>query len=87
MMIDTIQREATVTTKGQVTIPIDVRKALGLRPEGGPVVFVVNNGVVTIRSTRKLTIEELMAQFDPEKHRYTREERWWDDPPVGKELL
>ncbi len=33
MMIDTIQREATVTTKGQVTIPVDVRKVLGLRPE------------------------------------------------------
>jgi len=86
-MIDTIEREATVTTKGQVTIPVDVRRVLGLKPEGGPVVFVVNGGVVTVRSARKVTLEELMAGFDPEKHRYTPEERWWDDPPIGKEVL
>lgn len=86
-MTEAIQREATVTTKGQVTIPVDVRRALGLKPEGGPVVFIVSGDVVTVRSARKVTLEELMAGFDPEKHRYTAEERWWDDPPVGEEVL
>jgi AbrB family looped-hinge helix DNA binding protein len=85
-MVDPMERAATVTTKGQVTIPVDVRKVLGLKAEGGPVVFVVNSGVVTVRSARKITLDELLAGFDPEKHRYTAEERWWDDPPVGQEI-
>jgi bifunctional DNA-binding transcriptional regulator/antitoxin component of YhaV-PrlF toxin-antitoxin module len=85
-MSDLIERVANVTTKGQVTIPVDVRKVLGLTVEGGPVVFVVDSGVVTVRSAKKVTLDELLAGFDPEKHRYTAEERFWDDPPVGTEI-
>jgi len=86
-MIEMIEREATVTTKGQVTIPVDVRRVLGLKPEGGPVVFVVHSGVVTVRSAYKPTLTELLAGFDPAKHRYTPEERKWDDAPRGRETL
>ena len=49
-------------------------------------VFVVDSGVVTVRSAKKVTLDELLAGFDPEKHRYTAEERFWDDPPVGTEI-
>lgn len=79
-------RQATVTSKGQVTIPVDVRRALGLA-EGGPVEFIYEDGVVTLRSAKKPTLTELLAGFDPEKHRHSAEERVWDDAPRGRETL
>ncbi len=78
--------QATVTSKGQVTIPVEVRRALGLA-DGGPVVFTSEDGVVTLRSARKPTLTELLAGFDPAKHRHTPDERVWDDAPRGKETL
>ena len=78
--------EATVTSKGQVTIPVAVRRQLGLA-DGGPVVFTAEQGVVTLRSARKPTLDELLAEFDPAKHRHSAEERVWDDLPRGKESL
>jgi len=77
---------ATVTSKGQVTIPVEVRRALGLA-DGGPVVFSNENGVVTIRSAKKPTLTELLAGFDPAKHRHQPEERDWDDAARGRETL
>jgi AbrB family looped-hinge helix DNA binding protein len=77
---------AIVTSKGQVNIPVEVRRALGLA-DGGPVLFSNENGVVTLRSARKPTLTELLAGFDPAKHRHTPEERVWDDAPRGKESL
>lgn len=38
---------ATITTKGQVTIPADIRKALGLKPRD-KVVFTLNQGEVKL---------------------------------------
>ena len=78
--------EATVTSKGQVTIPVAVRRALGLA-DGGPVLFTEEHGIVTLRSARKPTLGELLAGFDPAKHRHSAEERVWDDQPQGKESL
>ncbi len=82
-----LKRSATVTTKGQVTIPLDVRRALGLKEGGGPVLFVVDNGVVTVSSAYQPSLTELLAGFDPEKHRHSAEERSWDDAPRGRETL
>jgi AbrB family looped-hinge helix DNA binding protein len=42
-----------LTPKGQVTLPGEVRKALGLRP-GDSVVFEINDGKVTIRRADNL---------------------------------
>ena len=77
---------ATVTSKGQVTIPVAVRRVLGLA-DGGPVEFAEEGGVVTLRSARKPTLSELLAGFDPARHRHTAEERVWDDEPRGNETL
>ena len=79
-------REATVTSKGQVTIPVDMRRALGI-VDGGPVMFTLGDGVLTLRSARKPSLGELLAGFDPEKHRHAADERVWDDAPCGKESL
>ena len=76
----------TLTSKGQVTIPVALRRALGLA-NGGPVVFTEENGAVVMRSARKPTLSELLAGFDPARHRHSVEERVWDDASRGKETL
>lgn len=42
---------ATLSSKGQVTIPQEVRQRLGLK-QGDQVAFVVENGVTVIRPAR-----------------------------------
>jgi AbrB family looped-hinge helix DNA binding protein len=80
-------RQATVTRKGQVTIPVDIRRALGLAA-GGPVEFAYqDDGAVTLRAARKLTLTQLLAGFDPERHRHSAADRVWDDEPRGAETL
>jgi bifunctional DNA-binding transcriptional regulator/antitoxin component of YhaV-PrlF toxin-antitoxin module len=74
--------KATVTSKDQVTIPVAVRYALALVD-----VFTVEEGFVTLRSAHRPTLEELLAGFDPTKHRHKPEERIWDDSPRGRESL
>lgn len=84
--MQTVHQQATVTSKGQVTIPATIRRALGIA-EGGPVRFSLEDGVVTLCSARKPTLTELLAGFDPAKHRHSGEEREWDDAPRGRETL
>lgn len=43
-----MRRTATLTSKGQVTIPVDVRRRLGLG-QGDRVSFEVTDGVATLR--------------------------------------
>ncbi len=82
-----MERKARVTSKGQVTIPKEVRKALGVR-EGDSLVFEVENGGAHVSVVRKpvsfadyagvwregkgMTIEEVNA--------YVRDLRGHDDP-------
>lgn len=49
---------AKVTAKGQVTIPVDVRKALRIN-EGDELIFEINSGVAKIR---KLTAIDRLAK-------------------------
>ncbi len=50
-----------MTSKGQITIPKDVRTALGLKP-GDEVDFVQNKGVIQLR--RKVDAEAFMAAIE-----------------------
>jgi AbrB family looped-hinge helix DNA binding protein len=54
----------TVTTKGQVTIPVEVRKLLGIEPQD-KVVFQVQNGRVELRPV--MTLEEVCGLVPPLK--------------------
>src|SRR5579862_6839445 len=36
-------------------------------------------------ASKQPTLSELLARFDPTKHRYGSEERFWDDEPQGLE--
>lgn len=49
---------ATVTSKGQVTIPADVREALNLQPQDKLNFTVLPDGTVIVRA-RKRSIQEL----------------------------
>lgn len=48
---------ARVSVKGQVTIPIEIRKKLGLK-EGDKVVFMEQGGNIIVMNSNRLAFEE-----------------------------
>jgi len=65
----------TVTQKGQVTIPISIRKNLGIKP-GNKVVFSQENGEARIKLT--MSIDSLMGSVKSHRRfsqKLLREER------------
>ena len=86
-MADILERSARITSKGQVTIPADIRRALGVG-DGDTVTFrSTGTGSVVLASAKKPTLAELLATFDPSKHRHGPEDRPWDDAPTGHESI
>jgi AbrB family looped-hinge helix DNA binding protein len=53
---------AKITTKGQITLPIQIRKRLNLK-EGDKVVFLENNGKIIIDNPTKSIISEAQKAF------------------------
>lgn len=53
----------TLTTKGQVTIPVEVRRFLGVKPHDR-VVFRISNGRVEIRPPT-MSLEETFGSVTP----------------------
>ena len=52
---DTDMAESAVTSKGQITIPVDVRRAMGLQPQDRVVFTVMPDGTTVMRAkTRSL---------------------------------
>ena len=47
-----MQREAKITSKGQITVPREVRQALGVKP-GDKIVFEQNGKNVSVRPVRR----------------------------------
>jgi AbrB family looped-hinge helix DNA binding protein len=58
--------EATVTSKGQITIPADIRKALGLAT-GERVVFTRLDDGTTIMRSKTRSILELKGMLKPRR--------------------
>lgn len=56
---------AKVSSKGQVTIPIDIRKKLNIR-EGDKVLFAEQNGSITIVNASMYALKEAQAAFEGE---------------------
>lgn len=56
--------EATVTSKGQITIPAEVRKAMGLEP-GERVVFSRLDDGTTVMRAKTRSIRELKGLLKP----------------------
>ncbi|MDR2615728.1 MAG: AbrB/MazE/SpoVT family DNA-binding domain-containing protein [Oscillospiraceae bacterium] len=57
-----------VTSKGQVTIPIDMRRKLGIR-EGDKVVFIEREGNIIIANAAMLALKEIQDAFIGEAER------------------
>lgn len=49
--------EATITSKGQVTIPADVRKAMGLGAQDRVVFTVLDDGTTVMRAKTRSVLE------------------------------
>ena len=59
---------AKITTKGQITIPIHIRKKLNLK-DGDKVVFIEENGLVVIENSTKVGLREVQEAFVGEAER------------------
>lgn len=70
-----------VTSNAQTTIPREVRDALGIGP-GDEISYRIEGDCVILK--RKVTLDQLMARFDPAKHRRDAE---FDDVAAGRETL
>jgi len=53
---------ATMTIKGQLTVPKEIRDALGLRP-GDKVDLVHKGGDIVLRKRRVISLQELMGSL------------------------
>lgn len=63
---------AKVTTKGQITIPIEIRNLLGLK-EGSKVLFFRKGDEVIIKNSAMLALEEIQEAFEGEAERLNLE--------------
>lgn len=59
---------AKVTSKGQITIPIDIRELLGLK-EGSKVLFLKKGNEIVIKNAAMLALEEIQDEFEGEAER------------------
>ena len=50
-------REATVTSKGQITIPVGIRKSLGLKPRDRVVFTRLSDGTVVMRAKTRSILD------------------------------
>lgn len=59
---------AKVTSKGQVTIPVDIRKKLGIR-EGDKVLFIEEGNKIVIMNSTLMALKEAQEAFRGEAER------------------
>ena len=59
---------AKITSRGQITIPIDIRKKLGLK-EGDKVIFVEDGDRIVFANATKIAFENMRRAFAGEAER------------------
>lgn len=59
---------AKITSKGQITIPIHIRKKLNLK-DGDKVIFIEENGRVVMENSTKVALREVQDAFAGEAER------------------
>ena len=59
---------AKITSRGQVTIPIDIRKKLGVK-EGDKVIFIEYEGRIVVANAAKIAFANMRAAFAGEAER------------------
>lgn len=59
---------AKITTRGQITLPLEIRKKLKVR-EGDKVVFYEDNGRIVVENAAKLAFAQVREDFKGEAER------------------
>ena len=59
---------AKITSRGQITIPVDIRKKLGLK-EGDKVIFVEDGDKIIFANATKIAFENIRKAFAGEAER------------------
>lgn len=59
---------AKITTRGQITIPVEIRKKLGVR-EGDKVVFLEENGRIIMENAMMIALKTAQDAFSGEAER------------------
>ena len=71
-----------------MTVPKPVLEELGLQANTKVEVTVENGRLIAVPRTRpKYTLEELVAQCDPDAPLGEEDRRWLNDPPAGREVI
>ena len=61
-------KTAMITRGGRITIPIDIRKKLGVK-EGDKVAFIEDNGRIIIANAAKIAFANMCSAFSGESER------------------
>lgn len=69
-----------------MVIPGVVMKELGLQTGQSMEASVKNNQLVLTPIARRYTLDELLAQCDPDAPTITEDDIWGQDKPVGNEI-
>jgi len=59
---------AKVTMRGQITIPVEIRKSLGIR-DGDKVVFIEENGRIVMENAAMIALKNAQRDFTDEAER------------------
>ncbi len=59
---------AKITTRGQITLPIEIRKKLGVK-DGDKVVFIEENGRIIVENAVKVALRDVQTAFQGEADR------------------
>jgi antitoxin PrlF len=59
---------AKITTRGQITIPIEIRKKLGVK-DGDKVIFIEENGRIIVENAAMIALKNAQTAFAGETER------------------
>ena len=59
---------AKITSRGQITIPIDIRKKLGVK-EGDKIIFIEEMGKIYVANAAKIAFSNIREAFSGEAER------------------
>ena len=59
---------ARISQRGQITIPVEIRKKLGVR-DGDKVVFIEDNGRIIMENSVRLALKDVQDAFKGEAER------------------